>query len=429
MQLLGLATRLGTSEIAQSLKEKFNQGLDEVASGRLKTRIDQARLIAENLSQMKGAAMKAGQLLSLDASDYLPPEAVDLLSKLQGQADPLPWGEIREVLERELGLDRLNEFSEFSTTAAASASIGQVHRAKLNGVEVAVKIQYPGVAESIDSDLAMLKTLAKSGIAISGRKMNLDEAFDELSMVLHQEANYEIELANMQEYGKLLEDDKDFVVPKPIASHSTKRVLTMTWEDGLPLTDWIKTRPSREARDFIGKQVMNLYYREFYEWGFVQTDPNYANFLIRERAGSNPKLVVLDFGATLRYTEEFREEYKELLKTVVGGDRKQIFECLVRMGLLDPRESEEVLEKLIAVIQVGLEPFDKRRQPFRFGDVDYSKRNRDAVFSFTQSLKYSPPPRRLIFLHRKLGGVFTFLKKLDVELDLTPYWLRLSTSW
>jgi aarF domain-containing kinase len=429
MQLLGLAAKLGKSEITQSIKDKFSQGIDEVTSGRLKTRIEQARLIAENLSQMKGAAMKAGQLLSLDASDYLPPEAVDLLSKLQGQAEPLDWAEILGVLERELGPKLLSDFADLSEVASASASIGQVHRATLFGKDVAIKVQYPGVAESIDSDLSMLKTLAKSGIALSGRKINLDEAFEELSKVLHQEANYETELRNMREYREHLQGDDRYIVSNPFESHSTERVLTMTWEEGVPLTEWMKSKPSQKAREYIGLRVMDLYYREFYEWGFVQTDPNYANFLIREIPGRDPQLVVLDFGATLRYTEQFRIEYKELLRTVTGGDRKEVFDVLVRLGMLDPRESEETLTKLINVIQVGLEPFDKAKQPFRFSDVDYSRRNRDAIISFTQSLKYSPPPRRLIFLHRKLGGVFTFLKKLDVELDLTPYWLRLSAAW
>ncbi|MES2855387.1 MAG: AarF/ABC1/UbiB kinase family protein, partial [Bdellovibrionota bacterium] len=379
MKLIGLAAKLGKSELTQSLKDKFVQGVEEVASGRLKTRIEQAKMIAENLSQMKGAAMKAGQLLSLDASDFLPPEAVDFLSKLQGQADPLPWTDIRSVLEKELGSEKMNQFSSFSTTASASASIGQVHKAVLHGKPVAVKIQYPGVAESIDSDLTMLKTLAKSGITLSGRKMNLDEAFEELSIVLHQEADYLNELKNMREYRELLAGDDQFIVPEPIESHSTKRVLTMSWEEGLPLTDWIKTKPKLSDREHIGRLIMDLYYREFYEWGFVQTDPNYANFLIRDRSDGLPKLVILDFGATLRYPEEFRTGYKKMVKTVVQGNRDDSFQELVDFNLIDPRESKETIDKLIEVVKIGLEPFDAKRQPFRFADANYSKRNRDAI--------------------------------------------------
>jgi aarF domain-containing kinase len=174
---------------------------------------------------------------------------------------------------------------------------------------------------------------------------------------------------------------------------------------------------------------MDLYYKEFYEWGFVQTDPNYANFLIRERRDMPVQLVVLDFGAALRYTEEFRRDYKTLVRTVVEGDRQETLDALVRFQLIDQRESREVIDKLINVVRLGLEPFEKSRQPFRFSDADYSRRNREALLTFTQSLKYSPPPRRLIFLHRKLGGVFAFLKRLNVEIDLTPYWVRLSASW
>jgi aarF domain-containing kinase len=425
MKLLQLATQVGSKELGQTLKEQFSKGVDELSSGRLKTRIEQARLIAEHLSQLKGAAMKAGQLLSLDASDYFPPEAIEILSKLQGQADPMKWEQLRVVLEEDLGAEKLAQFENLSETAAASASIGQVHRARLNGRDVAIKIQYPGIADSIDSDLSILKTVAQSMLTLTGRRIDLKELFDELSIVLKQEADYELERENMKEFRRLLEHDPDFVVPEPIDSHCSKRVLTMTWQEGLSVNEWLKKNPSRSDRERVGTLALNLYSKEFFEWGFVQTDPNYGNFLIQE----NPlKLVLLDFGAALRYTREFREDYVELLKSLATLDRQKIIRRFTESGLIDPRESDEAKELFCDLLVNSLEPFQPSKQPFRFRDDDYARRSRDIGQRFTQSLKYSPPPRKILFLHRKLGGVFTLLKKLDVQINVLPYWDRMVGS-
>ncbi len=423
LKLLSLATQVGRKELAQNLKEQFKKGLDEITSGRAKTRIEQARLIVEHLSQLKGAALKAGQLLSLDASDYFPPEAVELLSKLQGQADPVDWAVLDAVVREDLGEGYQKNFAELDSRPAASASIGQVHRGRLpaekGGIEVAVKIQYPGVASSIDSDLSILKTLAWALLNISGRKIELDELFSELSLVLKQETDYFLEAKNMSEFKERLKDRPEFVVPEPISELSSKRVLCMTWQSGLTINDWLKKNPSQADRNKIAAWVLDLYCLEFFQWGFVQTDPNFANFLIQE----DPlRLVLLDFGATLRYPDDFRRSYIELLTSLSSLDRQKIVRNFMSFGLIDERESPETLDLFAEFLLLSLEPFQPAQQPFRFRNSDYAQRSRDLGLRFTGSLKFSPPPRKVIFLHRKLGGIFTLLKRLDVELDLQPYW-------
>ncbi len=429
MKLLGLAARVGTKEVAQNLRDKLSGAVDEVTSGRLKTRIDQARMIAEQLSQLKGAAMKAGQLLSLDAADYFPPEAVEVLSRLQGKAEPIDWSIVREVLVEDLGEEKIKDFKGLSIVPAASASIGQVHRARLmvDGVErdVAIKIQYPGIADSIDSDLKILKTLASSLLTVTGRRIDLDETFDELALVLHQEANYELERKHMEEYRALMNNVPGFVVPQAIASHSSRRVLTMTWEEGITLQDWLATNPPLAQRNEIGRKLLDLYCREFFEWGFVQTDPNYGNFLIRPKS---LELVVLDFGATLRYSEEFREGYVNLLRQIGSKDPQAIVEASLKFGLISEREGAEARRLLAAMMISALEPFSEGGQPFQFKNLEYVKRQRANTQAFTQALRHSPPPKKIIFLHRKLGGIFSFLKKLEAEIDVSPYWTQMVES-
>ncbi len=422
LKLLGLAAKLGKEELAQKFKEKISSGIDEVTSGRAKLRIEQAKLIAESLSQLKGAAMKAGQLLSLDGGDYFPPEAVEILSKLQGKADPVKFEILRQVMVEDLGPEKVDEFESLDPIASASASIGQVHRAKLHGRDVAIKIQYPGVGDSIDSDLKILRSLAQSLISLSGRKINLTELFEELATVLKQEADYDLERAHMKEYGALLASYPDFNLPVPVESHCSKHVLTMTWMPGLSIQDWLKRMPSRTEREQIARNVLDLYCKEFFEWGLVQTDPNYANFLIEPRP---LRLTVLDFGATLRYPAEFRNRYIEMLRDVGSLNAQKVIDSSIRFGVLDPRESPESQALFGEFILMSVEPFQPSKQPFKFKDDDFARRSRELGQKFSQSLKYSAPPREIIFLHRKLAGIFTLLKKLDVQLDIQPYWQKM----
>jgi aarF domain-containing kinase len=419
-KLLGLAAQVGSREITQAFKDRFGDS----AAGKIKTRIEQAKLITENLSQLKGAAMKAGQLLSLDASDFIPPEAVEILSRLQGKAEPVDWSVMRNVLIDELGDAKIKDFEKLSTTPAASASIGQVHRGRLFDTEVAVKIQYPGISETIDSDLKILKTIAQSMLSLTGKRIELADLFKELRAVLHQEADYRLELENMREYAEHLRGDPQFVVPKAIDSHSSTRVLTMSWEHGTSIAEWLKTSPTADSRETIARLLLDLYCKEFFQWGLVQTDPNYGNFLIRTD-GAELKLVVLDFGATLRYTPEFQKKYVELLKVMATRDRDRIAQSFVDSGFIDARESKESFEFLSDMILTSLEPFQIENQPFKFTDDDYTRRTREVTRKFTQSLKYSAPPKQIIFLHRKLGGVFAFVKKLDVQMDVSPYWRKM----
>jgi aarF domain-containing kinase len=419
LKLLSLATAVGRKELSQNLRENFARGVDEIASGRLKTRVEQARIIAEQLSQLKGAAMKAGQLLSLDAGDLLPPEAIEVLAKLQSQAEPIEWREIEKVLKTELNKEKLSQIENLSQKAAAAASIGQVHKARIAGRDVAIKIQYPGVRESVDSDLKLLKNVAQLFISITGKSFDLDSVFEEFARVLKQEANYKNEADVMLEYGQMIAPYEQFAIPEPILSHTTERVLTLTWQNGKSVNEWLKSNPPQAERNQIGAWLLDLYTLEFYKWGLVQTDPNFGNFLVQ----TDPlKLVVLDFGATLRYPVEFRRRYVDLLRTVRTGDHDAIVKSFVEFGWLDPRESDESQRLLIEMLSVGIEPFAAELQPFDFSNADYAKRTRETTQAFATSLKYSAPPREILFLHRKLGGIFNFLKKMEARVNLAPYW-------
>ncbi len=420
VQLFSMAGRvaakeLGTRILPGDVQKKLQQ--------KVETRIEQARVIAESLSHLKGAAMKAGQLLSLDTTDFLPPEAVEILSRLQAQATPARTDELQGVLTHELGPEKIARIRNFSPNPVASASIGQVHSAEIDGQRVAIKIQYPGVSESIDSDLAILRKLAGGFVTLSGKKFSLDELFAEIRGVLIQEVDYENERANLDRYRDQLASSVHYVVPRSFAEFSTRRVLTMSFEDGAPIITWAQNpHTGLQDRTHIARLMLDLFCLEFCDWGMVQTDPNFANYLVRDN-----KLVCLDFGATLVYSPEFRRGYAHLLRSIASNDTETIFRNAVEFGLLDPRESFDAQEAFKDMLQVAMEPFRPDHQPFRFSDPEYEKRTVKANRRFVRQLIYSPPPRKIMFLHRKLGGMFSLMKRLGAEFDLLPYWQKMST--
>lgn len=424
LKLFSMASKVASHEIAQSARERLGRAVDDLSGGRARMRIEQAKAIADSLSHLKGAAMKAGQLLSLDAGDFFPPEALEILAKLQAQAEPAPFAEMKRVIDEDLG-PKAERLAMLDPTPAASASIGQVHSAYVDGRKVAVKVQYPGVCDSIDSDLAILRRLAQAMLAVSGKRIELGPLFEEFGEVLTAESDYTRERECLDEYRRLLGDRPLFAVPEALPELSSKRVLTMSWEDGMRVGDWLMTNPPQDQRMAIAEGLLDLYCDEFFKWGFVQTDPNFANYLVR----TDPfQIVLLDFGATIRYPTEFRTSYVEVIRAFATGNRAETFARAVDFGLVDKREGPEAQELFHQLMQTSLEPFSKARQPFAFQDPDYSARTREVTMRFGQSLRHSAPPRQIIFLHRKLGGLFALMKRLEVRLDLVPYWTRMVGS-
>ena len=358
----------------------------------------------------------------MDGRVILPPEAKRVLSTLQGEAEPVPFSEVRAVLSEDLGEEKLALFESLEEHAAACASIGQVHRAYVHGIPVALKVQHRGIRETIDADLELVHRVAKGWLSVSRRPIDLRATFEELSKILHLEADYSRERAFLERFGELLAGDTRFVVPQSFPLLSSARVLTMTWEDGVTLGEWARRSPPRQDRQRLAASLLDLYCMEFFEWGLVQTDPNFGNFLVRDGAR---EIVLLDFGATVVYEPGFRRRYVALLRAMSSGTDAAMIAAGIEHGLLDEREDAETRALFVSMMRVSLEPFHASRQPFSFADADYAARSRDIVLRFTERLRFSPPPRELLFLHRKLGGLFQLLKRLDVALDLTPYWERM----
>jgi aarF domain-containing kinase len=411
-------------------KMSLKVGLKELTSSSLASRIEQARTITESLSQLKGAAMKVGQLLSIDIADYFPPEAAEILAQLQSNATADSYEVIESVLREELGAQRFNQLLQLSQAPIATASIAQVHTGFYKNQRVALKVQHRGVADSIDSDLKLLKKLITGMLFVSSKKMDFDPLFNELESMLKQEIQFEQEISYLARYRenlkRLNQNGECYFAPVAFPEMSTSKVLTMTFEEGVTLGKWLQTNPTQEQKERLAHRLLNLYIHEFYHFRLVQTDPNFSNFLIRQQ-GEEIAVVLLDFGATREYSEEFVQSYIELLRAVAAKDPELTLARAIAFGLIDGRESEASKELFLEVMRVAAEPFITMGpgEKFDFGDQDYSARSVDVIRRFAASLKFSPPPYKIIFLHRKLGGLFSILKKLNVQLDLHPYWHKM----
>ncbi|MBL7714695.1 MAG: AarF/ABC1/UbiB kinase family protein [Bdellovibrionales bacterium] len=434
-RLIGLAAGIAASELGHRAGQAIAKKKDlEEKLKRLQTQVEQAKKIVQELGKLKGAAMKAGQLFSHELQDYLPPEVIEILSQLQNRAPQVDFQELKAVLEKELGSPLPPGVLSIQEKPMATASIGQVHEAELKlsdgrSVSAVIKIQFPGVAESVQSDVALLKTLVTSLLRLSLKSISFEEVFAEVQSVLVLETDYRNEAQMCARYReKVAKSGLQFRVPEVFSEFSGSRVLAMSREPGLTLTDWLKTSPSLEKRTQIGKLFLNLYFLEFFRWGLVQTDPNFGNFLIHETSDGQMQLVLLDFGATREYPQAFIVKYRKLLVDAFEGRRDLAMRACYEMKLISEKESDAVKEVFWRLLMQTLEPFRPEMQPFSFKGKRHVDETRKILLEMMPKLKHSPPPRDLIFLHRKLGGVYQAIKALGLDLDLVPVWENLKNE-
>ena len=374
-----------------------------------------ARRLASRLSNLRGAAMKLGQLISLQGEEVLPPEFAQALSVLRSSAAPMPPDQLHRVLGREYGKAWERRFAEFSDEPVAAASIGQVHRARTHdGRDLALKIQYPGVAKSIASDVDNVATLLRVanmlplGIDVGGIAR-------EAKRQLQQEADYIAEARFLERYAKLIAGDADFVVPRVHWDFTTARVMAMDFMQGVPLDTMGTAGAPQKQRDRLGTVLQRLMMRELFEFRVMQTDPNFANYLFQPDTGH---LVLLDFGATQELDARLVEHYRRITRAIVAEDRTAIAAEAAKIGYLQPGASPARVDAVVDVILLVCEPL-RHRGRYDFGKSDLPARARDLGFdlAFKQGLLRAPPPET-IFLHRKLVGMYLLVARLGARVDV-----------
>ena len=372
-----------------------------------------ARRVADQLARMRGAAMKVGQLLSMDAGDLLPPEFGEILARLRADARPMPMGQVVAVLEANWGDGWDRHFSHFSFTPVAAASIGQVHRARTRGGQaLAVKIQYPGVRRSIDSDIDNVATLLRMS-GLLPQALDVAPLLDEAKRQLHAEADYLLEAAHLRRYGALLGDSPAFALPVPHAELTTREVLAMSYVDGAPIESLV-TAPQPE-RDRVARLLFDLLFREIFLFRLIQTDPNFANY--RYDAAAR-RLILLDFGATRAYPRALTEAYRRLIAAAIATDRPAMAEAAAAIGYFREGIRDRQRQAVIDLFLLACEPL-RHVGEYDFGRTDLAARMRTAGLALsTEKEAWHTPPADAIFLHRKLAGLYLLAARLKARVDL-----------
>lgn len=436
LALTKLGLGAGTKIVAHSILNIFRGEIDRTEADREFYR-KQAQILADELGKLKGSVMKAGQMLSLFGQYFLPEEAVDVLADLQDDTPPVDWRIVGPALEKSLGRRRLAEL-EVNPVPIAAASLGQAHYAtrKSDGLALVVKIQYPGVSDSIDSDITTLsRLLAMTRMVPKG--LNLEPSFAEVRDMLRREVDYVEEARYTEEFRRRLSADPRFVVPQVLPEYSNDRVLTTTFEAGVSVRDPSVAALSQTRRNRLGGAFFELFATEFFDWGLLQTDPNFGNyrFRINGRAGDD-RIVLLDFGAMRHFERSFIHSYSEIVAGAVLRDRDEIIRGAVEIGLMQADFPRNVLDAFSEMCQLIVEPFAKRddsrvapelrnrRGEYRWGASQLPMRVANVAARNALSTYFRVPPPEIVFLHRRLAGVFIMLATLDVELDARPALLK-----
>ncbi|RBP53354.1 ABC1 kinase family protein [Arenicella xantha] len=383
-----------------------------------------AKRVAKQLSTMRGAAMKVGQLLSMETSDFLPQELSDILAQLRDKAFTMPKKQLLAALQNAYGDNWQAKFTEFDYQPLAAASIGQVHRATtLDGDSIVLKVQYPGVAESIDSDVDNIATLLRV-TKLLPKHMDISQLLADAKTQLHEEADYLREAEHLSAFYTLLQDDHDYCVPKLYPELSTKQILAMEYVDGTPIETLGDIDPADVDR--LASKLFALTFRELFELRTMQTDANFANYQYQRLP---KKIVLLDFGATRSFSKKFTIDYKRLLRAVVSHDEDAILKAADRLGYQASSAPIEYQRFLIALFSVALEPL-AHQGLYDFATARLSERLSeltDEVYGFKEF--WQTPPTDILYLHRKLGGVFMLATRLKARVNahalLEPYLQRL----
>ncbi|WP_226018771.1 AarF/ABC1/UbiB kinase family protein [Novosphingobium sp. FKTRR1] len=376
-----------------------------------------ATRVTEQLSRLRGAAMKLGQMISLDAGDMLPPELTAILSRLRDSAHTMPPAQLESVLAQHWGKDWRRRFARFDARPVAAASIGQVHRAELrDGRVLAIKVQYPGVARSIDSDVDNVATLLKvSGLLPS--TLDVAPLLTEAKRQLHEEADYLREAAQMTRYADLLADDPQFLVPRPLADLTGPTVLAMDYIAARPIDELADATP--EARNAAIAALLTLTLRELFEFGFMQTDPNFANYRwLPGEGGAAGRIVLLDFGAARAVPDHVAQGYRALLTAGLAGDHAGVRAAVQNAGFASTAQFERHGPALDAMIAVILRQV-QRAQDFDFSDRSFVEEIRNNVQPVAADrASWHIPPAEMLFVQRKISGIALLSVRMKARVPL-----------
>lgn len=392
----------------------------------------QAQYLVEELGQLKGSVVKIGQVMALYGEHFLPPEVTEALHTLEDQTSALEWDVIEETLLKELGKECVDQL-DIEEEPIGAASLAQVHRARRrsDGLEVCLKVQYPGVARAVDTDLDAVAQLLRWARVVS-LGPDFDEWLEEVRAMMHREVDYDLEARTTETFRQRLSDDPRFVVPRVLPEFSNARVMTSTYEPGHSLTSSTVQTLDVERRTELGKAALSLFLSELYLWGEIQTDPNFGNYRIRLSSDGSPdRIVLLDFGAVQRYENKFLDPVRNMIQASYEKNLQAVIEGGIELRFMDRNWPDDILARFGEVCMAVLEPLSPatdEKPDYALNDhgqycwkqSDLPNRVARQATRSAISRYFRIPPREFIFLNRKLVGVYTFIAVLGAEFNGEP---------
>jgi predicted unusual protein kinase regulating ubiquinone biosynthesis (AarF/ABC1/UbiB family) len=416
-------TRLATASAASMFSSDVEKGLK-----RKRAMAEQAEYLVREMGKLKGSIVKIGQMMALYGEHFLPPEVTRALHQLNDNTVALHWSVIEATLRDELGAKRFDELI-VDTEPLGAASLAQVHRAvrKSDGAELVLKVQYPGVAGAIDSDLSLVAQMMRLARVVPQTR-EFEEWLEEVRQMMHREVNYPQEMETTRLFREHLKGDNRFIVPKIHPDYSTEKVIAMSYEHGVPINSNAIMTLSQERRNRLALNSLEICCREVFEWGEMQTDPNFGNYLVRLGDGSdaNPdRIVLLDFGAVRDFPED-------LLQLARGLTRAAFYRDMDRM--LGVMQLHPFFESIPVDIRRGLaelfflavEPFsDMAEAPadaltadgaYIWAKANLHNRVMAKAARSAATRHFTVPPKELMFISRKFVGAYTFMTVIDAQI-------------
>jgi predicted unusual protein kinase regulating ubiquinone biosynthesis (AarF/ABC1/UbiB family) len=371
---------------------------------------DNAEDIYESLSELKGSALKVAQMLSMDKS-ILPKAYVDQFSRSQYNAPPLSGPLIVRTFSKYFGKTPDRIFDTFEIKSSNAASIGQVHKATKDGKQLAVKIQYPGVAESISSDLKLVKPFAFRLLGMSEKE--LDVYMKEVEQKMIEETDYILEVNQSKKFAEACKGLKNIVFPEYYPELSSPRIITMDWVEGLHLKEWLATNPTQEQRNIIGQALWDFYHFQMHTLKEVHADPHPGNFIITPEN----KLGVLDFGCVKKLPMDFYTPYFSLIIGDNLNDKTKAIECFRALEMIQDKDDEKTInfyfEWYSKMIRLFAQPYIN--ESFDFSNKQYmlDLSNFGEQLTKMPEFKQARGVKHFIYVNRTNFGLYAILSELE----------------
>lgn len=405
--------RIGGNYVKHYSKKLFNPDLsrDELNE-------DNATDIYDSLSQLKGSALKIAQMLSMD-KNMLPKAYVNKFSQSQYNAPPLSGPLIIKTFTKSFGKSPDKIFDSFNLNSVQAASIGQVHEATLNGKKLAIKVQYPGVGDSISSDLKLVKPFAFRLLGMSEKELSI--YISEVEERLLEETDYELEVKRSIEFSQACSKLNNVVFPTYYPKLSSAKIITMDWMEGLHLKEFLATNPSQQLKNKIGQALWDFYNFQQHELRAVHADPHPGNFLITP----DEKLAVIDFGCIKELPEDFYDPFFALIVPGLMNDKSATIKAFRALEMIQPNDDKKQIEFYYKAYKEMISLF---ALPYTSKTFDFSKPEFfEQLYAYGEKITKMPEfkqPRgvkHFIYVNRTNFGLYTLLNELNATVRTDTY--------